>query len=312
MKKKIFSIWSVLLVLVVSLAVLVPGCDETGCTIEVDATLNGAPWTGAVQYTLTGPGATAPTIINGTSVSATHSVDCGNWTCAYVAGGPPGAYLDSITPSATQEVSAGGTITFTLNFKTIPPLDASIVFESWTINGQQVPSGTHVIGPDTIIDVDYKVHVDGEPGEVVTVYETSLLWIHYVSGEGEVMWLHCVNAPGAVTMDPPATKKSQQCTVWGFPVYPCDEIPLWKCEPVLLDVETEWELEICTDYTKTINWLHIPDPNGAEILFDLQAFAFGNYTLVASSCVYLEGDVNEENDCTGNSTPLYIEYKPGL
>jgi hypothetical protein len=121
MRKGLFAIC---LVLLVSLAVLVPGCEGGGgaqCNIDVQATLDGSAWSGAVNYTLTGPGATAPTTINGASVPATHSnVDCGNWTCAYVSGGPAGASLESITPSATQSVT-GGTITFTLNFKTISP-----------------------------------------------------------------------------------------------------------------------------------------------------------------------------------------------
>jgi hypothetical protein len=117
MRKRIFAIWSVLLVLVISIAVLVPGCPApTQCTINVKATLDGAAWTGAVQYTLTGPGAASP--ISGTSVDASHSVDCGNWTCAYGSGGPAGASFVNITPSANQSVSAGGTITFTLNFVT--------------------------------------------------------------------------------------------------------------------------------------------------------------------------------------------------
>lgn len=121
MRKRLFHICVVLLVLVVSIAALVTSCTPTGptrCTIEVKATLDGSPWIGAVQYTLTGPGGS----INGDTVPETFSkVDCGNWTCAYVSGGPGGAYLDSITPSPTQSVYEGGTITFTLEFKTIPP-----------------------------------------------------------------------------------------------------------------------------------------------------------------------------------------------
>jgi len=126
MRQRIFSIWSVLLVLVVSTAVLVPGCGggPTQSTIDVEATLDGSAWTGAVQYTLAEP--TAPSPITGTSVPTAHSgVSPGSWTCAYVSGGPAGASFVNITPSATQTVSAGGTITFTLNFVTPPavPLD---------------------------------------------------------------------------------------------------------------------------------------------------------------------------------------------
>jgi len=98
MKKKIFSIWSVLLILVVSIAIVVPGCTPTTGTIEVKATLCGDPWpaqgTGAVGYTLTGPGAP----INGTNVTASFTVDPGTWSCGNVSGGPPNAFLESITP----------------------------------------------------------------------------------------------------------------------------------------------------------------------------------------------------------------------
>jgi hypothetical protein len=110
--------WGICLVLVALIAVLVPSCGGGGggqCTIDVKATLDGSPWTGAVNYTLTPVSGSA---FIGTNVSASFSVDCGTWTCAYVSGGPSGAYLENITPSANQTVT--GTITFTLNFKTIP------------------------------------------------------------------------------------------------------------------------------------------------------------------------------------------------
>lgn len=119
MRKKILYICSVLVLSIAVAAVSIPGCAPTQCTVDVKATLDGSAWTGAVQYTLTGPGATAPTIINGASVPATHSnVDCGSWTCAYVSGGPAGAPLANIGPSSTQSAAAGGTITFTLDFVT--------------------------------------------------------------------------------------------------------------------------------------------------------------------------------------------------
>jgi hypothetical protein len=124
MRKRLFPICVVLLVLVVSIAALVTSCTPTErCTIGVKATLDGSPWIGAVQYTLTGPGGS----ISGDTVPETFSnVYCGNWTCAYVSGGPGGAYLESITPSPAQTVSEGGTITFTLEFKTIPPVRCTI------------------------------------------------------------------------------------------------------------------------------------------------------------------------------------------
>jgi len=119
MKKKCLAIGLSCLVVGVVIAVLVLSrAPSPQCTIDVKATLDGSSWSGNVSYTLTGPGATSP--ISGTSVDASHSVDCGNWTCAYISGGPAVASFVNITPSSNQTVSAGGAITFTLNFLTPP------------------------------------------------------------------------------------------------------------------------------------------------------------------------------------------------
>jgi murein DD-endopeptidase MepM/ murein hydrolase activator NlpD len=92
-----------------------PPPPSTG-TIQVNATLNGATWSGSVSYRLTGP-----QTIDGTTVPATFSNrPTGSYTLNYQSGGPSGATLTSITPSATQTLSAGGTITFNLNFSTTP------------------------------------------------------------------------------------------------------------------------------------------------------------------------------------------------
>jgi hypothetical protein len=112
--KRLVAIYSVLVVAIVLLAVLVPSCGGGNYTVEVNATLNGSPWEGAVQYRLTTPTAGEP--FGGTIVPKSFALPTGTWTCTYVSGGPPGAFLVSITPSATQTLSTGGTITFTLNF----------------------------------------------------------------------------------------------------------------------------------------------------------------------------------------------------
>jgi len=131
MRRRIFSIWSVLLILVVSTAVLVPGCDggatPTLCTFEVKATLDGAAWTGPLEFTsLQGPpdpGAVPP-LTGGEVPYHGTGVTCGTWTIGYYSGGPVGASFVDITPSTTQTVAAGGTITFTMNFVTAAvPLD---------------------------------------------------------------------------------------------------------------------------------------------------------------------------------------------
>jgi hypothetical protein len=331
MKRRFLTIFSIFVAAIVLIA-MVPGCDgePTTGTIVVDATLNSLPWSGAVEYTLTGPGALAPTIINGSSVSANHTGEAGNWTCAYVSGGPPGAVFVDITPSPAQTLAAGGTIGFTLNFETPPPPDASVEFSTWTINGQPVDpaQGPFPMFPGDWVDVEYKEHVSGgQEGQVVTVHQTSWLLVHYQGPFGggllvgfDPIWLHVVNAPGAVSMDPPAEGKSnQQATVEGQPVSYCDEIELPYCEPVALDVEVDWELKICTNYTKTINWIGFGGAgpmtlvlNGAEVLFDisgLQPVPDPCFSLTSMACVNVEGDINPANNCTDWCTPLDICYQ---
>jgi len=308
--KKIFSIWSVLLILVISLAVVVPGCTPTTGTIEVKATLDGVSWNGSVDYTLTGPGAASP--ITGTSVEDSFTGDAGSWNCTYVSGGPAAAYFVNITPSETQSVSAGDTITFTLNFATYTasPLDAEVKFDTWTINGVPVAPGPHTIGANTIIDIRYTEHVSGATGAHVNVKQTNWLSFHY-TGPGEWTRLHVVNAWGAVQMDPDADKLSQQATKDGLPVSKCDYIEVIECTPVLLDVETEWKLVVCNNYTKSINWIGFPSP--PDILFDADIASLGDsFNLTAQACVELDHDADPTNDCTDWCPVLTITYMPGL
>ena len=323
MTKRLLALY---LVLIVLLAAFIPGCTPTTTgTIEVKATLDGAPWpssgTGAVDYTLTGPAGTSP--INGPEVPDTFTVGAGDWTCAYVSGGP-GAFVD-ITPSATQSVAAGGNKTFTLNFVTPGPLqvDAYVTFLTWSHNGTpidpaQLPGGILWLNHGDWVDAEYEEHVSGqEVGTVVTVHQTSWLQVHNTgmegSGFGESIWLHAVNHPGAVTMDPPADgKRNQTCTVEGVPVPECTEIELKVCQPVNLDVEVDWDLKICTQYTKTINWIGYPSPE--EILFDaVMVPPFHTITLVSYACVEVgEGfeDTNPENNCSAPSPMLTVMFLP--
>jgi len=333
MKKKIFSIWSVLLILAVSIAIVVPGCDGA-CTgdIEVKATLCDAPWEGDVEYTLTLPGATAPTIIDGTSVNATHSgVECGNWTCEYVSGGPPDAYFADITLDPTQEVSDGGTITFTLNFELDQDAWINLAGDTWTVDGILIEEyGAQYMGsawyaevfPCQTIDVHFQQGVDGCEGRIAAINETSRLWITQTDGPGESpgpVELYVYNDLCAVnkTAEPPANppeKVSQNTTSWGEFVYP-GGVPIYlpMQEAVELDVETIWMLEKCLNYTKSINWFGIsvfePMPHPC-VLFELVLPAPGVYTfiLVAEAEVVLmdDTDVDTENNSTGLSDSLYI------
>jgi hypothetical protein len=179
-RRKIFSICSILLVLLVSIAVLVPSCAPTTGTIKVKATLDGSAWTGAVQYTLTAwTGTGAGSSINGTSVDASYSVDPGIWACAYASGGPAGASFVNITVNITtstnQTVIAGGTVTFTLNFVTPQALDHFKCY--WAQQGTSVNVDVQLkdqfyTGKATVTDPWYfcnptKKTYDGEVTEIL-------------------------------------------------------------------------------------------------------------------------------------------------
>jgi hypothetical protein len=153
-RRKILSIWSILLILVVSVAVLVPGCEgeiPLG-VIEVRATLDGLPWTGAVDYILT-PASGSP--FGGTSVNKTFIEEPGEWTCEYISGGP-GAFVD-ITPAETQTLAAEETIIFTLNFESCTiEVEATLCDAPWsgavdyTLTGPGLP----VVGTATPASFD--------------------------------------------------------------------------------------------------------------------------------------------------------------
>lgn len=84
---------------------------QTG-TVTVNATLNGSPWSGNISYRITGP-----QTIDGSSVPQTYANrPTGSYTISYLSGGPTGATFKDITMSATQTLTASGTITFTMNF----------------------------------------------------------------------------------------------------------------------------------------------------------------------------------------------------
>jgi len=307
MRKRFFAMFLIVVLLIAAFGL---SCEPTEKgTIEVEATLDGDPWTGAVDYTLTRTGET----INGDSVDKTFSVAPDTWTCAYVSGGP-GSFVD-ITPSDTQSVAASGTITFTLNFVTpTTPVDASIEFETWTINGTPVAPGWYLIGPNTIVDIRYKEHVSGEQGATVTINQTAWIQVHNIGIWGEMagpnITLHCVNAPDAVKMSPQATKLYQQATVEGVPVQPCTNTILEYCKPVKLDAEVGWELVVCNNYTKTINWIGIPSP--ADIVFDVtDPYNALTLNLTAKACIGVgEGfeDIDPANDCTDWCPPLVVTY----
>lgn len=340
MKKRLVPIYSVLVVAIVLLAVFAPSCvpAEKG-TIEVKATLCDAPWSGDVSYTLIGPGATAPTVIDGIYVPDSFSVTPGDWICGNVSGGPAGAYLESITPSANQTVSADGTITFTLNFEL--EQDAVIDFLYWTVNGEPVTDyeeeyGGYYYAEVTWcdnIDVHYIQRVDGCEGRQVTLIETDELLIHYYTFQGSgdpdpvSVWVYddwCAVNKTATPEGPPSEKLSQVPSYEGEPVKEGEgymEYFIPYGVNTTLDVQTSWQLEKCVNYTKSINWLHIyecgaPPPEGDSpccILFDLMALGPGyGFELWSRASIELAGDedINLDNNSTGWSPPLILMIVP--
>jgi len=83
-------------------------------TIKVNAMLNGGPWNGTPNFTLK-----REKLYEYTAVPLNLSgCPVGTYTLQYISSGPTNATLSSITPSPTQALTSGSTITFTLNFTT--------------------------------------------------------------------------------------------------------------------------------------------------------------------------------------------------
>ncbi len=106
-------------------------------TIRVEAKLNGADWSGNVQFSLTGPQTLSGTFVPG---NVTNQL-AGQWNLSYTSGGPSGATFSSISPSSSQSLLGGGSITFTLNFVLSTPVEkitnGSFDFgeSGWTLSG---------------------------------------------------------------------------------------------------------------------------------------------------------------------------------
>ncbi len=84
-------------------------------TIIHQATLNGSPWSGSLTFQCSANGILGPVQTVNVPLTSTNR-PTGPRTCAYISGGPTGAVFTSITPSNTQILYPGITITFTYNF----------------------------------------------------------------------------------------------------------------------------------------------------------------------------------------------------
>jgi hypothetical protein len=305
---------AICLVLVVLLAAFVPSCGGTTTgTIDVKATLCGAPWQGAVSYTLTPTGGSAT---NGTAVPTTHSSMLpGTWACAYVSGGPAGAFLNSIKPSASQSLVAGGTITFTLDFEL--DQDAAIQWLTWTVNGLPWQSPDIVAEPCQIIDAHFNQWVKGCDGYNVTMNEASWLMINANPANPGPAMIVVVDDWCALNKTPsPREKVSQTVSVDNvtrLKGYNTTILP--GGPPVMLDVHTQWKLVKAVNYTKAINWFGIsaheyePELHPC-VLFELILPVPGLYQflLQASADVALVGatDVDPLNNMDSSAPILLV------
>jgi hypothetical protein len=325
-KKRLIPIYSILAIAIVLLTALAPSCGgPTTGTIVVQATLCGVPWQGAVSYTLTPTGGAAT---NGTVVPTTHSSMLpATWTCAYVSGGPAGAFLNSIKPSASQSLVAGGTITFTLDFELNQ--DAAIQWLWWSQNGETLPQQpSEIIAmPCMIIDAHFLQWVDGCTGYNVTLNETSVLSITQIGGPMGVV-VYVVNDDCALNKTPtlpqalPPVKKSQVPSFEGYPVEKGMNVTLTFLEPFQLDVKTVWQLVKGTNYTKAINWFGISlapfeplQPPHQCVLFELVLPMPGQYTfqLQSAADVALVDDVDVKpanNHAMGPVLTLIVNAGP--
>jgi hypothetical protein len=327
MRKRLIPIYSVLVVAIVLLAAVCPSCGGGGGgakgTINVQATLCGANWTGPVNYSLT-PASGSPK--SGTSVNDSFTVATGSWNCTYNSGGPSGAFLVDITPSSPQTVSENGTVTFTLNFELNQ--DAAIQFLTWTWNGTPVgsPNGTSYVENAVVcnwIDVHFQQWVMGCENYSVTLNETDWLSINYTGGPGPVQ-IFVVNDDCALNKTPePSQKVFQVPSINNVTADVGGNITLNPGMISELDVHTQWQLVKNLTYTKSINWFGISkapfnplEPPHKCVLYELVFPAPGPYTftLKASASVALvdDTDVNPaNNDAVSKLLYLAVNVPPG-
>ncbi len=86
--------------------------SNTTAAIKINATLDGQPWSGEMRYKISGPFKDADSVVPQTI----GNLPAGQYTITYRDGGPSGAILQSISPSALQNVAIGEVITYTFNF----------------------------------------------------------------------------------------------------------------------------------------------------------------------------------------------------
>jgi hypothetical protein len=139
--------------------------------IYVQASLDGTLWSGGARYVVSGPaGDTQGSVV---PVEA-KTQPSGNYSVAYMDGGPPGTSFVGVSPSATQTLSAGGSLQFTLLFHAQalpPPLDQRPIAHflmkttAATLTENEVLSvaAESTTGEAPVTFVDISTDPDGDP-----------------------------------------------------------------------------------------------------------------------------------------------------
>jgi hypothetical protein len=148
MKKRFYAIWSVLLVLVISIAVLVPGCNGDGA--RYDLTMAVAPPGSGTATDLTGASPYASGTAVNITATALGSYQFVKWTA------PAGTFGNANLASTTFTMPAQN-VTVTANF--VEPLDHFLAYD--------VTAGLGYVGEvvslkDQFVDITVQVEWSGE------------------------------------------------------------------------------------------------------------------------------------------------------
>jgi hypothetical protein len=141
-----------------------PPPPSAKATIQVMVTLDGSPWSGGINYRLTGP----DNFTGGSVPQNFSNLPDGEYAVTYKTGGPAGASLASITPSPSQKLAAGGTVSFVLNFHS---QTASSITVNANVHGLpwSGPVNYTINGPFTDADTSVPKTLGNLPGGTYTI-----------------------------------------------------------------------------------------------------------------------------------------------
>jgi hypothetical protein len=149
---------------------------QTG-TILVTATLDGALWPATGQatanYYVNGPGTVGVVLQN--SVPATKSgLPLGLYAMMTMpGGGPPNSTLSAVTPSLTQTLAAGQTITFTLQFKSNPPT-AGFTMSSGAQSANEGQNLNLTVSSGGTAPVSFNANRSNAPSGTITAWQWTI------------------------------------------------------------------------------------------------------------------------------------------